>query len=294
MSRLLSIGGSPDAKPGEADDWMPQEEARLASLLSSRAQASEGEEARVLAYLDRLDRLREDAFARATGERSPRDPDFMAQERDAARMIYAHAESGPEAYPQHWIAVRYATRALLHAPTMLLGSDPAWEQQRVRAVAAAEDWLRLADAAGPDAPVPDDARAAFRAWLTGLRHPDDRATLSHGGARLVFASTVATIRAWAGDPVRAARTPPAVHAALRFHLAEYSVWGLQYSQMLGHAPSAQDPLDPADPIVCLLNLASEHGMGWMFGDVGNCSFWIAPDALARRDFGEAWGTIEGH
>ncbi len=32
----------------------------------------------------------------------------------------------------------------------------------------------------------------------------------------------------------------------------------------------------------------------MFGDVANATFWISPGDLARRDFSNVWGTIEGH
>ncbi len=81
---------------------------------------------------------------------------------------------------------------------------------------------------------------------------------------------------------------------MRFRFDVQTPLGMQYSQMLGHAPSAQEPRDPDDPTICLLNLASEYGAGWVFGDVGNCSFWIEPADLARKDFDKVWGTIEGH
>lgn len=64
--------------------------------------------------------------------------------------------------------------------------------------------------------------------------------------------------------------------------------------MLGHAPSAQDALPAGDPALCLLNLASDMGLGWSFGDVGNCTFWISPRHLAGREFDKVWATIEGH
>jgi len=63
--------------------------------------------------------------------------------------------------------------------------------------------------------------------------------------------------------------------------------------MFGHAPSAQEPLPPDDPTVCLLNLATDVALGWSFGGAGNCTFWITPDDLARRDFTKVWGTIVG-
>lgn len=73
-----------------------------------------------------------------------------------------------------------------------------------------------------------------------------------------------------------------------------SAWGIQYSQMLGHAPSSQQARMTDDPTVCLLNLASDAGLGWMFGDVGEATYWIEPDALARRDFAAVEASLEGH
>ena len=63
--------------------------------------------------------------------------------------------------------------------------------------------------------------------------------------------------------------------------------------MLGHAPSSQEARAAEDPTICLLSLRSDRGIPWMFADVGECTFWIGPDDLARRDFAQAWLTVEG-
>jgi hypothetical protein len=170
------------------------------------------------------------------------------------------------------------------------GRDPACEPQLV---SSAEDWLERSQQAGLDVPVPVEQRSAFRDWLTSRGHVHYNIPLPSGVASLVFDSMVATVRSWAGDPARAILLPPSVYSRLQFRFGTSTPWGPQFSQMLGHAPSAQEPLFPGDPTVCLLNLASDHGLGWMFGDVGNCTFWIKPDDLARRDFSRVWGTIEG-
>ncbi|HEX8555376.1 MAG TPA: DUF1963 domain-containing protein, partial [Sphingomonas sp.] len=139
-----------------------------------------------------------------------------------------------------------------------------------------------------------DEKTEFRACLEALRKPRYKQPLGYRAENLIFASVTATVRAWAGDPGRASRIPSHIYEALRFEFNGFESYGLKSSQMLGHAPSAQEPLSLDDPTICLLNLASEQAMGWMFGDVGNASFWITPADLARRDFTKVWATIEGH
>jgi hypothetical protein len=242
-------------------------------------------------YGERLEQRRVEAYALATGEPPPAGPASARRDSDDGRTIFFHAQNGAEAWPQHWLAIAFAARALLHRPASMLGADPAVQAPLI---AAAEKWLRRSEDAGFDEPVSPEARGEFRAWMVGIRREDDESPLYYSAADIVFKSMVGVIRAWAGDPVRASRIPEQVYAAMRSRLGAHSIWGVQYSQMLGHAPSAQEPLHPDDPTICLLNLASDHGLGWMFGDVGNCSFWIRPSDLARRNFTRIWGTIEGH
>jgi Domain of unknown function (DUF1963) len=239
-------------------------------------------EARGKRYKEQLERHKAAAFAKATGEQwDIATSDYYDQIWTAGRAIFDHAEHGPEAYPQHWIAIHYAVRALLPRPAWF-GSDPL-----------AEEWLQRSNEAGLDEPMSEADRSAFRAWLTKMERPYDECPLSKTGRELVVRSLVATIRAWAGDPERAARLGPHVYAAMRFHFGGASVWGWQYAQMLGHAPSAQTPQPVDNTTICLLNLATDPALGWMFGDVGNCTFWIEPEDLARRDFSKVLGVIEG-
>jgi uncharacterized protein YwqG len=85
-----------------------------------------------------------------------------------------------------------------------------------------------------------------------------------------------------------------------FHLAsvqrgEDKDWyHFQFSQMLGHAAASQEAKPADDPEICLLNIASDRGLGWSFGDAGECSFWIRSNDLAALDFSRVRGTIEGH
>jgi len=283
----------PDALFPEAEKSLSPPPTFLARLLRPHptAQTWQEVEARNQRYAESLERHRAKAYAEATGEQPHVFEDDPNGESAAGRAIFAHAAEGPEAYPQHWIAIHYAARALLHRPAGVLGAEPA---VLAPLVSTAESWLRRSEEAGLDEPVSEEVRGEFRTWLTSLRRTAQETPLYFSAAKLVFQSMIATIRAWAGDPVRSMRIPEWAYAAMRFRFDVHTPWGMQYAQMLGHAPSAQEPQAPDDPTICLLNLASEYGAGWMFGDVGNCTFWIEPTDLARKDFDKAWGIIEGH
>jgi hypothetical protein len=228
-------------------------------------------EARSRRYKDRRNQLRAEAFAKATGERREF-YDNASRGWRAGRAIFSHAEHGPEAYPQHWIAIHYAVRALLHRPA-IVGSGAA-------AVPAAEEWLRRSNEIGLEEVVSEEDRGAFRTWLTSLDRSYDESPLGSGAGDLVFRSLLATIRAWAGDAARSARLAPHVYESMRFHFNTFPPWGPQYPRMLGHGPS--NPLGGSS--TCLLNLPTDRALGWTFGDADNATFWIEPDDLERRDF----------
>jgi hypothetical protein len=279
-SRLLSFHAHARSLAPSATVW-EWWRAQINRMLGSDSDPEEslGEvAAREKRYKEQLHRLRAAAFTGATGERSAHDPNVGLRETRAGGAVFFHAEHGPEAYPQYWITVRHCALALLHRPGVL-GADPAME---ARLASAGEDWLRRANQAGLDEPVPQEERGDFRAWLTSLRRPNDEAPLAYAGADLVFASTYATVLSWAGDRSRAARVPPSVYEALRFVFNGFSSSGRVYFwQMLGHAESPQDPPPPDEPTVCLL---SDPG--------GFCTYWIEPEDLARRDFSGVVGKAE--
>jgi uncharacterized protein YwqG len=64
--------------------------------------------------------------------------------------------------------------------------------------------------------------------------------------------------------------------------------------MLGHAPSSQHAMPVESDAVCLLQLVSDPGVGFEFGDVGEATFWIKSDDLAAMCFDNTWATLEGH
>ena len=283
-SRLLSLRGllrsRETSRGGVWDRWRAGINMLLAGFEADPEESWQEVEAREGRYKEELARLRADAFAEATGERPARDPQGHVPEVGSGRAIFFHAEEGPEAYPQCWITVRHCVLALRGRPALVLGSDP--DVARL-ADDAAEEWLRRAHQAGLDEVVPEEERGAFRAWLTGLGHSNAETPLGFGAAHMVFASTYATVRSWAGDPSRAARLPPAVYEIVRYAFSGFSASGyVAFWQMLGHAPSPQRPPPPDDPAVCLL---ADPG--------GYCTFWIAPQDLARRDFSKVWGRVEG-
>ncbi len=277
-SQLLSLWQHARHIASSADTWNRWRR-KLNRLLGSDSDPRETwqeAEARERRYKEQLNRLKADAYTQATGERSDRGANESTRHWDVGSSIFFHAESGPEAYPQYWVTVAYCAQTLLYRPTLGFGRHP--EEQ---VASAAEDWLRRANDAGLDTAVPEEARRDFRAWLSSLASGNEK-SLGIGPGELVWVSMITTVRTWAGDPSRAARLPPAVYGALRHIFNGFTGSDVEFSQMLGHAPASQKPRPPDDPTVCLLHLT------------GRCTFWIAPQDLARRDFSKAWGTIELH
>ncbi len=143
-------------------------------------------------YAESLERRRAKAYNEATGGEPfafQREPN---SDSEAGRAIFAYAAEGPEAYPQHWIAIHYAARALLHWPAGMLGTDP---EILSLLVSHAVDWLRRSKEAGLDEPVSEEVRREFRTWLTSLRPTAQETPLYFSAAKLVFQSMIATIRA---------------------------------------------------------------------------------------------------
>ena len=115
-------------------------------------------------YKDQHDRLRAKAFTTATGERSEYDPNVHYYERPWA--VFSHADNGPDAYPQYWITIHYAARAVLRRPgSMIFGADADPELRKAQLISTAGEWLRRSNESGLDAPVSEKDRSAFRAWL---------------------------------------------------------------------------------------------------------------------------------
>jgi len=267
-------------------DWL---QALRHRLLRKPQPSWEDEQRRYDAYADRHQSLRAETFSRATGKTIlPWDP--TSDGRDVAQKLFEWADCGPEAFPYFWIQIEYAARTFIGS----FGDNtthPIYSDKQLPAAAA---WLDKAQAADGSAPVSDADKSSFRSWLMTLEKPREGPPNPMPYAQCIFHAVRLNIRSWAGDPALAAKIASFVYAEMEPHMSGNSVWGLQYSQMLGHAPSAQEPLHPDDPTLCLLNLASDPVLGWMFGDVGNATFYISPDALSRFDFTQVQGEVVGH
>lgn len=269
---------------------------RLLALVNKDKQAQQQEADRAQlwdAYQDQLDAKRADAFYAATGFARPRpetgEP-YFRKIKLAMRIL--QEDSGSQAWPDRWVHVGFFCRALrvgLARPSARNNIKDADAR-----VAAAAKWISIADAADPAAPVPAAERDDFRRWATSMQRANPAVTLDYAVADWLLDAATAAIRSFACDQQKARLISPTIYDVLAPHFQGDSAWGIQYSQMLGHAPSSQQARATDDPTVCLLNLASDAGLGWMFGDVGEASFWISPDALSRRDFGAAFATLEGH
>lgn len=241
------------------------------------------------AYDAELKARRAAALAAAAAGAPP--PGAATGEIRIGTAVLGSAASGPHAFPQHWAYIHYLARAIVLRPAYY-----AYEggEKGERIVAGAERWLARSREVPLDRPVAEDDRQALRTWLASIESPSDPTEMGNRAADLAFTAAFLTIRSWAGDPALAALIPDHVYDAYAPVFYRYGERHPEFSQMLGHAPSAQDALPADDPTICLLNLSSDVGIGWGFGDDGQCTFWITPRDLARRDFSKVEGTIVGH
>lgn len=239
-------------------------------------------------YEELLEARRAAAFRAATGATEPPAGWYLSN-ADVTLALFGD-EADERRFPERWLHADLfarAARAYLTRQTDVVAGQPA-------VLADADGWIARAAAADARAAMPEVDRRAFRAWVGTIRHPLATGPLGHPVASFVAAASLGTVRRFAGDPADARLLSDDTYATLRPYFEEGGSWGPRWAQMLGHAPSAQDAREPDDPTLCLLNLQSDQGLGWMFGDVGEATFWIAPDALAARDLTRAWATIEGH
>lgn len=228
------------------------------------------------AYEARLPARRAAALVAATGAEPPAGARTW---RDAGDAIFGFAASGPHSFPERWGHVHHLARAILDRPLFhALGEEKPGER-----VAEAERWLARSREASLEDAVAEDDRQVLRRWVASL---DDY----HG---LVFQGAAGTIRSWAGDPALAALVPDHVYAACAPAFYGYGADYSRFSQMLGHSPAPHIARPVDDPTICLLNLDTDGALGWYFGDGGQCTFWIAPDDLARRDFRRVEGRLDG-
>lgn len=231
------------------------------------------------AYHAQLYARRAAALIAATGAQPPGGAGTAKKAADAGAALFGFPAAGPQSFPQHWAYVHHLALAILDRPLFYaIGEAEPGER-----AAEAERWLDRSREGPLDRPVAEEDRQALRTWLAGF----------DGHPGLVYGSAADTIRSWAGDPALAAQVPGHVYAACAPSFWGYREYNPQFSQMLGHTPAPHVARPVYDPTICLLNLDTDGALGWYFGEGGQCTFWIAPGDLARRDFSKVEGRLDG-
>lgn len=235
-------------------------------------------------YIDSWEARRIAAFCAATGET----PDDAAEAGYDSSRILANAlwgtDDAVDAFPQRWQDVTLFAR-------QILGRRSTGRTLPPTAREGAQTWLAAALGQPGNGQVPSAERAAFRAWVSAWQTPPASTSLHYVAEDFVVKASLYGLQL----DTAAGLTPAETTAALlrpqfRPFNGEAQV---HFAQMLGHAASSQTPRPVDDPAICLLQLSSYAPNGWMFGDMGECTFWILPEDLARRDFSKVWATIEG-
>lgn len=252
-------------------------------------------------YGELLPWYRARAFEKATGVEVVEDDSCEMQFR-RGELIFAD-----QTFPQHWIFIHYIARLALRRRRSIPSPDDAvatnvHSELDSRIEGQAPAWFARSCETPLETPVGAEDRHDFRGWLGNLEVGLGRLTPGFQAASWAFTAAIPVIRRWAGAPARAALISPLVYEAMAdyFHTIhlqqgeEKDWYHFQYAQMLGLPPQSQHSISVDEPEICLLNLASDNGLGWSFGDAGECTFWISPEDLAARDFSRVSAVIDGH
>jgi uncharacterized protein YwqG len=213
-------------------------------------------------------------------------------------------DRGGSRFPQLGIMIDRGARRVLR---QVMKDSGASDSDRALAVEEASRWVARAKEIGL-AGVPSAADVdAFAAWLKQLSDELPRTSRLRQELRSIFsAALLDTIAYGAGVPEIAARIPPYFYNVLEnrhlpFTQSKHGAYvackpwkiGARHHQMLGHVPSSQDAMSVDSDTVCLLQLNTDPAIDFMFGDMGEATFWIEPGDLANRRFDKAWATMQG-
>lgn len=257
------------------------------------------------AYDEILPVARATAFENATGLKTYEEKGAPFEAKEARRMV------NDETYPQRWIFIHFFARAVLsrYRSSTALGDLSSASEELIEKARAEERldieariWLERSDTAPLDAKPDDDAHREFRSWILGFPRGPGVPVPGSDTIRWSRKSAAWAIREWAGDPSLASLIPPLVYECVadlfplsRVQRGEEKDWyRFEFSQMLGHAPASQEAQPVDGPEICLINIASDSGLGWSFGDAGECSFWIHRTDLAKQDFSKVQAMVEGY
>ena len=263
------------------------------------------------AYQQLVERARGVEAIRVTGS-----PTQTGYSPDWWRLLFEGDGNWSEPFPQLWVMVdriaRYlAVWARSTEEKEHRRSKKYYDLEQLREIGkAAMAWVELAAKADLASPPDEALRLDFVKWLDAFRQNESNSIRAEVSKALGVAMSSA-IQYTAMSEEAAARVPWSYYRDLEgSHLpvrcfrdnmladhpnANLNAWRLlgEFHQMLGRAGSSQTARSVETDDVMLLQLISDQGVGFMFGDYGEVEFWISKDDLASRRFGRAWATNRG-
>lgn len=165
----------------------------------------------------------------------------------------------------------------------------------------ARDWLDEASKNNAFARLPRGQHQQFRSWCEGqvCHQPNFRwelnrtigTSIQHGHVWLMTAGP----DSYRLLPKHVIDVMQGYHAPLEWSSeADGNHFQLTRHQMLGHPPAIQDEtILRAEQQILLLQLDSDYGMEWIWGDVGHLQFWVLPEDLAAKNFDNVEVTLSG-
>lgn len=242
---------------------------------------------------------------------------FLVYGRDAPKRRY-HEDINPlppPPYPQFWRMIEAAAGEIRFSTQFTLGSkwDPLSAKARLAYQQAHDEATAWAQEAGTHAPWNEplrEDRIRFRDWISDLDSrtyfppgeysPKNQAETIHLVSGRAMSQTMAEAldELMALDPARLRAVMPEAegHVAWR-HAAIIDEQGdkkIVEHQMLGWGTEVQDVVSEHQQDVLLLQLDSDYGIRWMWGDCGVIQFWIGADDLRDLRFDRVMTTFAGH
>jgi hypothetical protein len=259
------------------------------------------------------------AFIEETAQRNL-EAAYAAYGRKAPKRRY-HEDPDPlppATYPQFWRMIgaavgeiRFSTaparRGRWDRPSE---GELARDRAHAQAHEEAKAWAAEARMRAPlDQPSKED-RLRFRDWIADLDSrtylpPGDFSPKSYSETILLVSGTgiketmdEALDDLIALDPAKLRAAMPEAESLIEWRHAviidEMGDKKVVEHQMLGWGAEVQDVVSRRKDDVLLLQLDSDYGIRWMWGDLGVIQFWITPDDLANHRFDRVVTTFAGH
>lgn len=152
----------------------------------------------------------------------------------------------------------------------------------------ADAWVREAETHDEALPVSQEDRMRFMQWsesldgslafaraCTRLRNYESQ-SIALSAARRGSRNLISTVSNWQE------LLPPEYTAITRYE-ADNAIFARH--QMLGHGKDLQGQIEEMElEYILLMQLDTDYGLNWIWGDCGVVQFWIKPDDLKRRNF----------